>query len=434
MKGPALADALIDRGLDPSERDAKQALFTSVLETWRMTRGDAPQHAWWVPGRLEVFGKHTDYAGGRTLVAAAPRGFGVVASARDDEVVRVVDAWRGETLELRSGPARGDTGGDPLIGWRHYVDVAVRRLSRNFPRQHFGADIVLASDLPPAAGMSSSSAFLIAIAEALGRVGGVAKTPEWKLNVRGPLDAAGYYACIENGRSFGALSGDAGVGTHGGSEDHAAIVTGLPRRVLGFAFVPARALGAARVPDEWHFFVATCGVKANKTGAVQQAYNQLSADAAALLDLWNGRVTDGPRAISLGAALERPGAADALRELSGPLANRLQHFIREDARIPEAMEAFDRADRDAVARLSRESQSDADRLLGNQIPQTIALASAARKAGAFAACSFGAGFGGAVWALVEAGQAAKFAKQWGRDAFAVRPGPALTDLSNCSTK
>ena len=430
MNAQALVEELIDRGLDPAEREAKQSLFSAVVETWRIARGDTPQYAWWVPGRLEVFGKHTDYAGGRALVAAAPRGFAVLASPRDDRTVRVVDAWRGDTLELGAAtPAAAAARSEQLTGWRHYVDVVACRLAKNFPRQEFGADIVIASDLPPAAGMSSSSALLIGITEALGRIGGIAKTPEWKLNIRSPLDAASYYACIENGRSFGGLTGDAGVGTHGGSEDHAAILTGLPRRVLAFAFVPSRALGAARVPDDWHFFVATCGVKVNKTGGARDAYNKLSADAAALLDLWNARGANGPRAISLAAALERPGAADALREMSGPLVNRLDHFIREDARIPQAMEAFDRADKDALARLSRESQSDADRLLGNQIRETVTLASAARKAGAFAACSFGAGFGGAVWALVEGSQAGKFAKQWGRDAFAVRPGPSLTDLT-----
>jgi galactokinase len=425
-----LTDALIDRGLDAAERDAKQALFAAVLETWSAMRRDPPHYAWWVPGRLEVFGKHTDYAGGRALVAAAPRGFAIVASPRADAAIHVADARRGESLELApSPPAAAAARSEGLTGWRHYVDVAARRLAKNFPRQAFGADIVIASDLAPAAGMSSSSALLIAIVEALGRIGGIAKTPEWKMNVHSPLDMAGYYACIENGRSFGTLSGDAGVGTHGGSEDHSAIVIGLPRHVLGFAFVPSRALGAARVPDEWQFVIATCGVKANKTGGAKDAYNKLSADAAALLDLWNGRGANGPRAVSLASAIERPDAAETLRSMSGPLEDRLKHFIREDARIPEAMRAFERADKETLSRLSRESQSDAERLLGNQIPQTVALASSARKAGAFAACSFGAGFGGAVWALVESASAAHFCKKWGRDAYAIRPGPPLTDLS-----
>lgn len=249
------------------------------------------------------------------------------------------------------------------------------------------------------------------------------------MNIRSPLDIAGYYACIENGRSFAGLTGDVGVGTHGGSEDHSAILSGVARHVLGFAFVPSRALGAARVPDEWQFVIATCGVKANKTGGARDAYNKLSADAAALLEMWNTRGANGPRAISLAAAVERPDQAETLRAMSGPLADRLQHFIREDARIPEAMRAFERGDAESLARLSRESQADAERLLCNQIPESVALVSSARKAGAFAACSFGAGFGGAAWALVESKSADHFCRKWGRDAFAIRPGPALTDLS-----
>ena len=38
-----------------------------------------------VPGRIEVLGKHTDYAGGRSLTCAAERGFSVSYVARDDD-------------------------------------------------------------------------------------------------------------------------------------------------------------------------------------------------------------------------------------------------------------------------------------------------------------------------------------------------------------
>ena len=45
--------------------------------------------AFFVPGRIELLGKHTDYAGGSSIVAAADRGFCVVASRRDDVAVRI---------------------------------------------------------------------------------------------------------------------------------------------------------------------------------------------------------------------------------------------------------------------------------------------------------------------------------------------------------
>src|SRR6187397_2957630 len=101
-----------------------------------MLRGRPPEHVWWVPGRLEVFGKHTVYAGGRTLVCPVSRGFAVAASPRDDHVVQVVDAWRAESVLV---PVTGTPAGHS--GWRRYVEVAVRRLARNFPGAAFGADI-----------------------------------------------------------------------------------------------------------------------------------------------------------------------------------------------------------------------------------------------------------------------------------------------------
>jgi len=433
LNAAAIAKALVERGMDPRELEAKQPLYSAVIEKHAMLRGGPPAHVWWVPGRLEVFGKHTDYAGGRTLVCAVPRGFAVVASPRADGLVRVADAWRGEEVTIATRDAQGTH-----TGWRHYVDVAVRRLARNFPGASFGADIVLASDLPRASGMSSSSALVIAVATALGRVANLPAQATWKSNIRNGLDAAGYYACIENGRSFAALTGDAGVGTHGGSEDHTAIIEGRAGMVSAFAFVPARALGAAEVPRDWRFVIAPSGVAARKTAEARIPYNRLSAGAGQLLEAWN---REGPRAVSLAAALNTSAsAADRLRALADRttsadepppwLRDRLEHFIREDARVVPALRAFTDADGAALGALAAGSQADAELLLGNQVPATAALAASAMTHGAFAACSFGAGFGGAVWALINHADAETFAVRWKTGAFVMRPGLPLTELSD----
>ncbi len=434
MTGRALAAALVERGLDPLELPAKEAIFDLVLAA--LVPDDAPRFAWWVPGRLEVFGKHTDYAGGRTLVCAVPRGLGVVASPRPDGVVHVVDARRREDVTLP--PVTGDaTGAHEYTGWRHYVEVVARRLARNFPGAPIGANVVFASDLPRAAGMSSSSALVVALATALVRVAAIHTRPEWQANIRGSLDVAGYYACLENGLGFGTLAGDAGVGTHGGSEDHAAILTGVAGRVTAFRFVPMQQLSNAEVPHDWRFVLAPCGVPSEKTGSAKDAYNRLAEGAQLLLGLWNR--FESP-ASSLGAALVSDASAEKrLRHLvsqaqvpgwsAAALEKRLAHFVREDARVPDALAAFKTADAAAVARLSAESQSDAETLLGNQIPATIALARAAREQGAFAASSFGAGFGGSVWSLVERDKAASFAERWQPGAFVATPAPALTELA-----
>ena len=59
-------------------------------------------------------------------------------------------------------------------------------------------------------------------------------------------------------------------------------------------------------------------------------------------------------------------------------------------------------------------------LLGNQVPETIALARLARQQGALAASAFGAGFGGSVWALIPVARAEPFLSAWSQaygDAF-----------------
>jgi galactokinase len=112
------------------------------------------------------------------------------------------------------------------------------------------------------------------------------------------------------------------------------------------------------------------------------------------------------------------------------LERRLDHFIREDARIPGALVAFRTRDQAQLGRLAEESQGDAETLLGNQIAETRALPRSARELGAFAARSFGAGFGGSVWALVEHDRAESFARSWHAEAFVASPGPPVVELTS----
>ena len=431
MNGRHIAERLVERGLDPPNVEPTAALYDQALAAFRRSTHEEPRCVWWVPGRLEVFGKHTDYAGGRTLVAAMPRGFAVVAAARDDQVVHVADAGNGEDVRLTpSGSA------EIYSGWRHYAEVVVARLARNFPGAGGGAEVVFASNLPRASGMSSSSALVVGLATALVRLWKVASHDEWRANIRAPVDVAGYYACIENGLTFGALAGDAGVGTHGGSEDHVAMSCGVAGHLSAYSFVPIRHLADVALPAEWRFVIASSGVRAEKTGSSRDAYNLLSDGTAALLRLWNARESP---ARSLGDATG--SSADAVARLrraihraSVPgwspdaLERRLDHFLREDARVGAALEAFARADREGIGHLAAASQQDADALLGNQIPGTIALARAAVDHGAFAACSFGAGFGGSVWALSDRTSAAALADRWHTATFIATPGAPVTEI------
>ena len=91
----------------------------------------------WSPGRIEVFGKHTDYAGGRSLLIAVERGFIARAAPRGDSRVCVVDAASGiacQTLLDISATA-------PDGHWSNYVATVARRIARNYPDARRGVDI-----------------------------------------------------------------------------------------------------------------------------------------------------------------------------------------------------------------------------------------------------------------------------------------------------
>lgn len=424
-----VAARLADQGVDPEHLDGRVAFLVEAVQAFRATVGRAPAWAWLVPGRIEIFGKHTDYAGGRSLVAAVPRGFAVVAAPRDDRVVTAHDAhWTAATAVDLADDRR------VFHGWANYVAVTARRLAKNFPGAPLGADIIFASDLPRAAGVSSSSALVVGIALALIRRAGLAQRPEWREAVADDLDLAGYLGAVENGLTFRSLAGTSGVGTHGGSEDHNAILNCRAGRVSAFSYVPTRALGDAAMPADWRFILMTSGVEAAKAGAAKGRYNRASLATRALLEVWRRHTGDTASATLAEALASEPDATarlgEAIRAQVHPdfsaeaLAVRLAHFLAEDGRVLPALEAFARGDRRTLGDLSAASQRDASELLGNQIDETRALAGLALEAGAFGASSFGAGFGGSVWALAEAREADAVADRWRRAYLARYPGLA----------
>lgn len=432
-----LASYFASQGLAAADAASHGALLASVSAGFADTFGTGPSWRWFVPGRLEVLGKHTDYCGGQVLVAALPRGFAVAARARDDRRVRVIDVANRVHVDLAiddDAPARS--------GWVSYVQVTLRRLAANFPGAPLGLDLAFASNMPRAAGASSSSALVIAVATALTERGGLTARDEWAGAIRTPEDHATYCGCIESGAPFAALTGAPGVGTHGGSEDHTAILLGRPGQLGHYRFVPTQRIAHLPCPADWTFVVATSGVHADKAGAVRDRYNRATDLARTLVDSWNRQMAI--RAPSLAAIVAQGHGVGQLRDVvtsshadPEPLLRRLEHFVAEDALVAAAAAACADGDAAALGRCAEASQAHAETLLQNQVPETSTLAALARDFGAQGATSFGAGFGGGVWALVAGGDVRVFAEQWlaaytarypeqpNVSWFAARPGPGV---------
>jgi galactokinase len=384
--------------------------------------------AFHVPGRIEVLGKHTDYLGGRSLLAAVERGFCFVGAPLEAPEVRAIDASTGEGVRF---PLSGEGETEPGH-WSNYVRTAARRLTRDFPGARGGCALALASDLPSAAGMSSSSALITGTLLTLLVVLHIEERADFRAAAPGVADLAEYAAAVESGAGYRSLPGDRGVGTHGGSEDHTAILCARAGELVGYSFAPLRPEGEVPLPAGYLFAVASSGVRAEKSGAAQAKYNGLSALGRQLLALWNRET--GRQDPTLAAALRaEPGAADRLRAAAAgagddaaALLARLDHFVAESEEIvPAAAAALASGDLAAFGALVDRSQALASSLLGTQIPETELLARSARELGAAAASAFGAGFGGSVWALVPEAGAGAFLARW-RDRYSAAY-PALAE-------
>lgn len=432
-------------GLSPDAAALAARHFADVESHFARTFGDTRDaQAWWIPGRIEVLGKHTDYGGGRSLLCAVERGFHLLAAPRDDGLVHMVDSSTRASLTVRLDR---DSESRPAH-WTDYPISVVRRLARDFPGASRGMSAVLRSSLPSASGLSSSSALVIASFLPLAAFNLLRERPEWRA-IPDDDHLAEYLGAMENGRAYGPFPADRGVGTQGGSEDQTAILRSAPGQILQYHFVPVTAEGVVPLPDGWCFVIAMSGVHAAKGAAVQGRYNALAAEMSDLVTIWNRSMGRQDRSLFTALQSAPTARADLDRALDGldgdrstALRRRLAQFADESQEIiPAVAQALRAGTAALIGPLVARSQQGAIEALHNQIPETVHLAARATALGAIAASAFGAGFGGSVWALVREADLSPFRTAWRDDFLATfpqrrqraeffvsRPGPAATTL------
>src|SRR4051812_7065769 len=93
---------LIPSGISAGEAPAKAALFQRTLDALGSAREAA--RLFYIPGRLEFLGKHTDYCGGRSMICAVERAICLAATPRGDQIVRLIDADTGNGAEFAIDP------------------------------------------------------------------------------------------------------------------------------------------------------------------------------------------------------------------------------------------------------------------------------------------------------------------------------------------
>ena len=124
---------------------------------YRKLVGSVPEGIWFAPGRVNLIGEHTDYNDGFVLPFALEQRALVAAGHRDDDLIVVHAMDLPETVEL---PLSGlNPGGG---GWAAYPAGVLWAL-REAGHRVGAVNLVLTSDVPLGAGLSSSAAIECAV-------------------------------------------------------------------------------------------------------------------------------------------------------------------------------------------------------------------------------------------------------------------------------
>jgi galactokinase len=339
----------------------------SLIQALRNQTGRQPTGVWAAPGRVNLIGEHTDYNEGYVMPFALAQRVLIAAAPRSDRT------WSVTSLNNDSTKIFSTADLNPgMAGWQAYVAGVVWALQEAGHRVG-GADLVLTSDVPEGAGLSSSAALECAVLTALA-----------DLN---DLDIVG----IERAK-LARRSENVFVGAPTGLMDQAASTLCTAGHAL---FFDCRTDAAEQVLFDTTSAGLEILVLDTKTPHAlvdsEYAARRASCEQAAQL-------------LGIPALRDVTDLDAALDQLPDPvLKRRVRHVVTENARVLEAADVL-RAGRIAdLAPLLDASHASMRDDFEITVPQVDLAVETARSSGSLGARMTGGGFGGCIIALVELG-------------------------------
>ncbi len=251
--------------------DPQKTRYISVLIKFIEKYGDKQVIITRSPGRINLMGRHIDHRGGGINVMATDKDQIFVSSRRSDDTVRIsnVDTTYpdrsfsiSETLALGSHEswlsylssekvvnALKESKGD----WSNYVKSAVIHAQFKTDYKLCGMDMVSTGNIPVAAGLSSSSAIVVAVMEALVALNCL------NLTEREFIDLCG--------------EGEWFVGSRGGAGDHAAMKCGKKDSIVHLGFKPFTVGEKQKFSDKYAVLVANSMLMAKKSEGSKDTFN-----------------------------------------------------------------------------------------------------------------------------------------------------------------
>lgn len=387
----------------------------------RVAFGREPAFVVRAPGRVNLLGEHTDYNMLPVLPMAIERCVLIAGAPRDDNRVRLqnLGGFPERYYDLTANIPPYEAG-----DWGNYAKAAAQGLANYYgqplPR---GADLLVDGDIPSGAGLSSSSALVVANALAL-----------LAANDR-KLPAETLAELLPQAERY--------VGTLSGGMDQAISLLAQEGHALRIDFSPLR---CRAVPLSADHAIVVCHslVQAEKSGAAKQAYNQRVIECrlvCRILDATLQGTTDVPLATlgdlvrlfpqrSLSSFVDDlsrvlPDAGVDLEDIAGAagtsvaelqracaipndvrppfwVLRRARHVLHEAERVDQAEEALRAGDAvqfGALMDASHRSCRDDYEISCAELEILVRLA---KESGALGARLTGAGFGGCTVSLLAA--------------------------------
>ena len=332
------------------------------------------------PGRVNLIGEHTDYNDGFVCPVAIDRATYVAARPRDDDQVEVFAADLGEEDAFSLAQIERSV----EHPWSNYVRGVVKGLQvADHPLG--GANLMIMSDVPRGAGLSSSAALEVATGYAFQVLN--------RLNLLGEE-----LALLAQGAENNFVGVQCGIMDQMisamGQADHALVID---CRDLNFQAVP--------LPSGVNIVVCDSNIRHQHSDS---GYNERRAQCEEAVRLLKQKL---PKIRAL-----RDVTMDDLEQYGSLLPPvvlaRARHVVSENQRVLEARDALLKGD---VARFgelmnaSHVSMRDDYEITVPDIDILVEIAQ--RQPGCYGSRMTGGGFGGCTVSLVEASEAARFTEQ-----------------------
>jgi galactokinase len=345
-----------------------QARDLAVEFAYRLGRSPTVSRA---PGRVNLIGEHTDYNDGFVMPAALEFATLTAASQRHDRRLRVYSMIMDETREFDlDSPPLGPTG-----YWSDYI-VGVALMLERSGRTLVGADLIVWSDVPIGAGLSSSAALEVSCAHALLTESGLPFDP---------IEIAQLCQRAEN--DF--------VGMRCGVMDQYISCCGVAGNAL---LIDCRSLESRNVAiaPNLRLLIADSRVRHQHAGGEYNLRREACEEGVKLLSRYLGPI-QALRDVT-------PKQLEAKRrKLPELIYRRCRHIVTENARVLEAERALEAGDLVACGRAMNASHISMRDDFEITCPEVDMLAGLAQTVkGVYGSRMTGGGFGGCTISLIEA--------------------------------